>query len=233
MKTPETIEERMAFWRAKMDDIRPTINKLQQELSDYHEAYEIAKSELAARDIPTATLADVATGLATSQYPYRSDDDYNPYRAATTRYHDLLTELFGDMSPWVGTHSATSFNRAEEEEDEADEDTYAPYPSLNIMPRHADALKTDYNTVVNRIMEFFAMFDGLPESITMAVTTNDLSASGVLYIVMRDRDDAELHKMTYGVDRLVMAGTLSEILQHLANTAWYGDPETSEDDLDW
>lgn len=229
MKTPETIEERMAFWRAKMEDIRPAIAELEQQHRDYYEAYEIAKSELAERDIPTATLAELATGLATSQYPYRHDA-YNPYDAACKRYEELLTDLFGNMAPWVQAWSSTAFNRVT---DDVTDYTVDPYPSLTIVPRHAAALETDYTAVVDSIMAFFEMFEDLPDEISLAVMTNDLSSSGVLFIVLRDRENAELHKLVYGSDNLLRSGTLEEILQVLARDYWYGDPEVDDDDLSW
>jgi hypothetical protein len=232
MRAPgESAEERVAFWREKMNELRPTIEELQQQQRDYYEAYEIAKSELAEHAIPTATLAEVATGLATSEYPYRHDA-YNPYDAACKRYSELLTDLFGDMAKWVQTWSATAFNRVSDDGKEGDY-SVAPYPSLTITPCHADALETNYTAVVDSIMAFFEMFEDLPNEINLAVMTNDLSASGVLFIVMRDRENAELHKLVYGSDNLLRSGTLEEILQVLARDYWYGDPEVNDDDLSW
>lgn len=66
-----------------------------------------------------------------------------------------------------------------------------------------------------------------------SVTSNDLSASGILHLEVDDDGvGARLTKTTYARESKLFDGKLEAVLQHIAHHYWYGEPHHDRED-DW
>jgi hypothetical protein len=69
------------------------------------------------------------------------------------------------------------------------------------------------------------------ESIGIKIMDNDLSRSGVPYLIARDDGLFEVSSIVYGSARHEWGqGTLREAIAWLAEHRWYGNPYTERDD---
>ena len=199
--------------RTRLDAARETYGKADKELRAAGKAYDAALTrrlnKITLDDIETYDDIVLITKLA-----------YNNRRA-----YDLLNE-------WVNALGSTNL-RAQGAGVERDGEVVGPSVTITV-PRD-EGTDADREALAGAIEKYLTALEPIlaTESIGIQIMDNDLSRSGVPYLIARDDGLFEVSTIVYGSARHEWGqGTLREAIAWIARNRWYGDPHPSADDDD-